>query len=246
MGALPAGGAMVAVQASEQEVLQTLAGFRGPVAWRRSTVPLGGGLRRRGRGAGGAGVWEERGRKTKRLRVSHAFHSPADGGDARGVRGRSREGVVVRRAAIPVVSNVTGEPLADAEICSAEYWVRHVREPVRFADGVRWLGGQGVRSFLELGPDGVLSAMVQECLAAAELDGGRQPAASRAPRTPRTARASRAPAAVMGTGAGPCHGAAASRASGAGRVARGPGRGVGAWREGRLGARCSRARARAG
>ncbi|HWX45336.1 MAG TPA: type I polyketide synthase, partial [Solirubrobacteraceae bacterium] len=164
MGALPAGGAMVSIQASEQEAVQTLAGFEDRVALAAvngpSSVVLSGD---EGAVLELAELWGGRGRKTKRLRVSHAFHSPRMEGMLEELA-RVATGLSFAEPRIPIVANVTGAVHTAEELCTTEYWARHVREPVRFADGVRWLAAQGVRSFLELGPDGVLSAMAQECL----------------------------------------------------------------------------------
>ncbi|HWX45365.1 MAG TPA: SDR family NAD(P)-dependent oxidoreductase, partial [Solirubrobacteraceae bacterium] len=165
MGALPNGGAMVSVQASEQEILPSLAGLEERVALAAvngpSAVVLSGDedavleLAR---------TWAERGRKTRRLQVSHAFHSPRMEAMLEQFAQVARS-VDLCEPTIPVVSNITGEGISGREMCDPEYWVRHVREPVRFAAGMRWLYGRGVRSFLELGPEGVLSAICRECLA---------------------------------------------------------------------------------
>ncbi|MCC3774903.1 type I polyketide synthase, partial [Streptomyces sp. UNOB3_S3] len=164
MRALPPGGAMVSVRAPEEEVLPLLAGYASRVSVAAvngpSSVVLSGDeeavLEL-------ANVLAGLGHKTKRLRVSHAFHSARMDAMLEEF-GRIAGTLDFRAPRIPVVSNVTGELLAAEEVCSPEYWVRHVRRPVRFADGVRTLRERGVTTFLELGPDAVLTAMAAECL----------------------------------------------------------------------------------
>ncbi|MCQ8195690.1 acyltransferase domain-containing protein, partial [Streptomyces rugosispiralis] len=99
-----------------------------------------------------------RGVRVRRLRVSHAFHSARMDGMLAEF-GEVLQGVEFRAPSVPVVSNVSGV-VAGEELCSPEYWVRHVRETVRFAEGLSTLRELGVGSFLELGPDGTLSALV--------------------------------------------------------------------------------------
>nr|WP_308295344.1 SDR family NAD(P)-dependent oxidoreductase [Streptomyces sp. PSAA01] len=161
MAALPAGGAMVAVAAGEDEVRPLLvagvdiAAVNGPAA-----VVLSGDeepvLRV-------AEKLSARGCGTRRLSVSHAFHSAR----MEPMLEEFREAIADLSFAAPVIplaSNVTGA-LADPElVCSPEYWVDHVRSAVRFADGVRALADYGVSTYLELAPDAVLSAMVGDCL----------------------------------------------------------------------------------
>ncbi|HVR05147.1 MAG TPA: type I polyketide synthase, partial [Solirubrobacteraceae bacterium] len=165
MGALPAGGAMIAVQASEQEAVAALAEHGGAVVLAAvngpAAVVLSGEL---DAVAATAQMWAQRGRKTRRLRVSHAFHSPRMDAMLGELETVARE-LTFAAPKIPIVSNVSGESLSAGELAEPGYWARQARAPVRFCDGVRWLARQGVENFLELGPDGVLSAMCPECLA---------------------------------------------------------------------------------
>ncbi|MEU2515522.1 type I polyketide synthase [Streptomyces syringium] len=162
MQALPAGGAMVALQATEEEVLPllsdrlSLAAVNGP-----ASVVISGD---EDAALEVAARLAAQGRKTSRLPVSHAAHSPLMDAVLEDFR-TVVKGLSPRKPAITVVSHLTGEVATDEELCSVDHWVRHVREAVRFADGTRTLLAQGVRTFLELGPDAVLSALAQETLA---------------------------------------------------------------------------------
>ncbi|MGP3939422.1 type I polyketide synthase [Streptomyces sp. 6N106] len=163
MQALPQGGAMVSLQAAEAEVLPHLAGYEDRV----SVAAVNGPAATVISGAESAvlAVAEAVGVKSKRLSVSHAFHSPLiEGMLAEFAEVAGRIGYSAPRLAI--VSNVTGE-LAGEEVCSPEYWVRHVRQAVRFGDGIRFLEGQGVTRYVEIGPAGVLSAMGRDCVSEA-------------------------------------------------------------------------------
>ncbi|MGN9892450.1 SDR family NAD(P)-dependent oxidoreductase [Micromonospora sp. L31] len=204
MQALPDGGAMVAVQASEEEVRAALAGpgvvvgsFGADVV--NDSAGTGNGI---GNGAGtgtgsGAGTgnggghvaaggvdiaavngprsvvisgpeaavltvaehFTTLGRKTTRLRVSHAFHSGLMDPMLDEFRAVATS-LTYTEPQLPVVSNLTGA-LASSELTDPDYWVRHVREAVRFADGIIALHQAGATTFLELGPDAALTPMIE-------------------------------------------------------------------------------------
>ncbi|MEW2134234.1 type I polyketide synthase [Streptomyces sp. NPDC005435] len=181
MDALPPGGAMAAVAAGEEEVTAHLAGTGGAVEIAAVNGPLAvvvSGDESAVRET--VAHFRDRGRFTAPLQVSHAFHSvrvePMLDDFAKVLRGLS-----FGAPRVPLVTAVTGGRAAtDEELRSPEFWVDHVRRPVRFADSVAHLRSRGAAHFVELGPDAVLTGLVKGCLGtpgSAPDTGGEAPAA---------------------------------------------------------------------
>ncbi|MEY9891971.1 acyl transferase domain-containing protein/acyl carrier protein [Catenulispora sp. MAP5-51] len=164
MQELPAGGAMVAVQATEEEVRALLidgvdiAAVNGP----RSVVLSGD----EDAALKIAAHFGEQGRKTTRLQVSHAFHSSRMD-PMLATFAEVAAGLTYHAPAIALVSGLTGQIATAEELADPDYWVRHVRQTVRFHDGVQRLAAEGVSRYAEIGPDSVLIAPAQEALAGA-------------------------------------------------------------------------------
>jgi acyl transferase domain-containing protein len=161
MQALPAGGGMLALATSPEQTEELIAGLPVDVAAVNApaAVVVSGVLEALETVQARA---QEHGVRATRLSVSHAFHS------------RLMEpmlepftevaaSLTYREPAVPVVSNVTGQ-LVSEELTDPAYWVRHVRQPVRFADGVRAARELGVTRFVEVGPQAVLTALARQTL----------------------------------------------------------------------------------
>ncbi|KOT27814.1 polyketide synthase, partial [Streptomyces caelestis] len=166
MDALPGGGAMVAVEADEEEV-RTLLADAGADADGVSVAAVNGPCSTVLSGDRTpvlrlAGVFRARGRRTKELAVSHAFHSVRMEAMLDAFRSVAHR-VTYAPPRIPVISNLTGERAPADQLCDPEYWVRQVRGTVRFLDGARTLLAESTTSCLELGPAGVLSGLIEEC-----------------------------------------------------------------------------------
>ncbi|MEU0390628.1 SDR family NAD(P)-dependent oxidoreductase [Streptomyces chartreusis] len=158
------GGAMAAVQASEEEVYASLVPYGDRVAIAGVNGPRAMVI------SGDEDVveevlaaWRAKGVRGKRLPVSHAFHSPHMD-EVLDEFAEVASGLTFRAPRIPVVSNVTGTLATEEQLTSPDYWATHIREAVQFLDGVRYLEARGVTNFVELGPDGVLTALAQGCL----------------------------------------------------------------------------------
>ncbi|MGV9271350.1 SDR family NAD(P)-dependent oxidoreductase, partial [Kitasatospora sp. NPDC003701] len=161
MQALPSGGAMVAVAATEAEVAELLrdgvdlAAVNGP-----TSVVLSG---EEAAVLKAAESLKAQGRKVKRLTVSHAFHSALMEPMLAEFAGVLSE-VSWGEARFPVISNVTGRAAEPGQLADPAYWVDHVRRPVRFAEGIAAAAELGDAVFVELGPGAALSGVVDETL----------------------------------------------------------------------------------
>ncbi|GAB3441267.1 hypothetical protein GCM10027436_25600 [Actinophytocola sediminis] len=153
MQALPSGGAMVAVVATEEELVLpasvSVAAVNGP-----SSVVISGPEADVLAAAAGCRKW-------RRLEISHAFHSALMDPMLDEFATVVAE-LEFAEPRIPVVSTVAGS--VTDELTSPPYWVRQVRDTVRFADAVRYLETRGVTTFVEIGPDAILSTPGQSCV----------------------------------------------------------------------------------
>ncbi|MGE3267190.1 MAG: SDR family NAD(P)-dependent oxidoreductase [Chloroflexota bacterium] len=168
MQSLPTGGEMFAVQADETVV----AGLIAPVLSQVSIAAVNGPSQTVISGASEAlqsvvSRLQAEGIKTRRLAVSHAFHSPLMDPILDDFERAARR-VAFAPPRIRLISNLTGRA-EHGDLTKPEYWRRHVRATVRFADGVATLREHGYTHFVEVGPNPALLAAVQDCISPGEV-----------------------------------------------------------------------------
>ncbi|MEO7259768.1 MAG: type I polyketide synthase [Jatrophihabitantaceae bacterium] len=170
MHALDAPGAMVAIEASADEVLPTISGqeylvriaaVNGP-----TSVVISGDEQTC---LAVAELWREQGRRTRRLPVSHAFHSPLMEPmiDEFATELKNTD---MRPPRIPAATNLGSDAgdLADLSWAEPEYWIEQIRSAVLFHDTIAHIESRGISAYLEVGPEAVLSGMVHACVANTE------------------------------------------------------------------------------
>ncbi|MEU1282582.1 type I polyketide synthase, partial [Streptomyces sp. NPDC005805] len=163
------GGAMVAIQATEEEVRAALAPYGDRIAVAAVNSPQSVVV------AGDADAAEavaahfrDQGRKTTPLKVSHAFHSPHMDPILDQFRAEASQ-LTYHPPRIPLVSTLTGILATEAELTSPDYWTNHIRGTVRLTDTLTTLAAQGTTHYLEIGPDTVLAPLVHSTLDGDEL-----------------------------------------------------------------------------
>ena len=157
MGAVFATEAVVQAALARADGALTIAAYNGPehfvISGPRSAVVQT------------LGRLESGGVRVKLLRVQHAAHSRQVEPVLPAFR-RVLETVTFKAPGIALLSNVTGATAGLEEVGRADYWVAHMREPVRFAQSMRSLAAQGITHYIEIGPHPVLLGMGADCIAA--------------------------------------------------------------------------------
>ncbi|MFE3161445.1 acyltransferase domain-containing protein, partial [Streptomyces sp. NPDC059221] len=160
MQAARPGGAMAAIAAPEHEITEHLTPYEGRVSVAAVNGPAAVVV------SGDADAvteiadhFREQGTRTKRLTVSHAFHSPHMDTAAAAFE-EALAGIAFHEPSLAVVSNTTGAMAEPGTLTTPAYWARHIRAAVRFHDGIETLHTHGIATFLELGPDPVLTSLV--------------------------------------------------------------------------------------
>ena len=166
MQALPANGAMLAVQASEQKVAPLLEPYQHSVSFAAINGPRSVVLS--GHNDSIEALTKQLAKQnlnTKRLAVSHAFHSPLMEPMLEDFR-TVANGIDYNAPTLDLISNVTGQ-WARQEVATAEYWVKHIRQPVQFAKGIQQLIDPSYL-YIEIGPQPILLSMAHQCVSNGE------------------------------------------------------------------------------
>jgi acyl transferase domain-containing protein/thioesterase domain-containing protein/acyl carrier protein len=161
MSTLPSGGAMTTIAAPEHEVIPHLTPDVAIAATNtpNSTV-ISGDAEQVDKIAQ---HFADQGVKTRNLKVSHAFHSPR----MDPILDRFHDvatTLTYHTPRIPLISNVTGQLATPLLLIDPDYWTEHIRETVRFSQGVAALHDLGTRTYIEIGPDTTLTTLTRETL----------------------------------------------------------------------------------
>jgi len=165
MQTLPAGGGMVSILASEAMVKSYLAPYQEQVTIAAVNGPTS--IVISGTETALTAITaklDQAGIKFKPLAVSHAFHSALMEPMLAEFE-QVANSIAMRPPRLKLISNVTGQVIG-ADVATAAYWCRHVREPVQFAAGMAALNAQGCGVYLEVGPKPILLGMGRQCVAA--------------------------------------------------------------------------------
>ncbi|MCC6156036.1 MAG: SDR family NAD(P)-dependent oxidoreductase, partial [Candidatus Hydrogenedentes bacterium] len=165
MGSMPPGGTMAAVLTDKEAVASVLSAHVGMVAIAGINGPANTVISGPEPEVDALlAQFKERGVKSIKLNVSHAFHSPLmDPMLDAFEQFASRLTFIAPR--IPIVSNLYGRVPDDASAFTASYWRKHLREAVQFVDGIKAITELGITTFVEAGPQATLSGMGARCVA---------------------------------------------------------------------------------